>query len=263
MYIWRVLVFSMVLLLQPVVAAAETYTGEKPFSVMPGVHAGLVLAAGYGQSTTKDSYKSDNPWALPPLQQVPSFPRYFDSKKDTAPAADSSLPSTGKQDNTWSTNSGMKTEPELRSYTSTVPGSGGSSVSHESKPRYWFQQQPRFVTPEILDSIKQQQMRMQKTPLPWQQYYTPRTQRRGYQQNSQPQYPSWSSSVTLPVAPYALRDESLLYNGDSIPQIPDAALGGLPPLNVFETLPPELSGRRGSLRTFDPYSFGPFGDFIQ
>ncbi|HHO59510.1 MAG TPA: hypothetical protein ENJ64_04650, partial [Thiotrichales bacterium] len=175
------------------------------------------MAAGDGQNSSVDSYKADNPWALPPLQQVPSFPRYFDSQKDTSiPDA----PATGGYSQPSAPGSAGQSGAAPQSYTPY----GNGAANSESKPRYWFQQQPRFVTPEILDSIKEQQMRMQKTPTPWQQYSAPRNPRGTDARPLYRRYPAWSSSLSMPTTPDALRDETLLYRGDVLSSIPDAAL---------------------------------------
>lgn len=61
-----------------------------------------------------------------------------------------------------------------------------------------------------------------------------------------------------------LNSERLLYMGDSLPAVPDAAISGLPPMNIFEPLPQVLSGSRNDIGWgMNRFGIGPYGDFLQ
>lgn len=207
------------------------------------VNNGFILAA------------KDNPWALPQTQQIPAFPRYYDSSQD-APVQTPSYPSYQQPDHNEQAVRNGSQQPDNSRYQ--------RPDSSSSRQQYMFQLQPRFVTPEILDTIKKQQMRTQQVPLPWQRK-TPRNYNR-YKEESKRDNSAdnrWALDTVLPASPDTLIDETLLYQGEPLPLVPNAALGGISPFSTYQPLPPELStDGYQERRSFDPYEFGPFGDFI-
>ncbi len=136
----------------------------------------------------------------------------------------------------------------------------------------------RFVTPEILESLKQQQMQMQQTPrrYPYRQY---RAQPSPPQQQlmSEPPvqdyygFPSTGMGSSNPlydtpaVSPWG-NGPDVMYRGESFPWVPDAAIGGFPPMNVqpftenTETRETESGRRREQNNVFNPFTFGPNGN---
>ena len=148
-----------------------------------------------------------------------------------------------------------------------VPQSSENPLDFQRLPKYRSQQyRPestdrygranRFVTPEILESIKRQQTQSQMmygnpyygrpyNPQPAPQPYG------GYNYNSAP-LPGGNYPVPLydvpPVSPWGSSPD-LLYRGQSFPLIPNEALGGLPPMPLYNGAP----GVSDSF--FDPFSF--------
>jgi len=136
----------------------------------------------------------------------------------------------------------------------------------------------RFVTPEILESLKQQQMQMQQVPgnhsnhqyrlqpsmplqpgpgQPVQDYY-------GYPPGggmgfSNPLYDAPA------VSPWG-NGPDVLYQGESYPWIPDAAIGGIPPIPVQPWTKNNESRKLGNgskqneNNVFNPFIFGPNGN---
>lgn len=136
----------------------------------------------------------------------------------------------------------------------------------------------RFVTPEILQSLKQTQMRTQQTP-------ARNTNRRPYRsrQSTPPQlmseqpvqgyygFPSTAMGASNPlydvpaVSPWG-DGSDVLYRGESFPWIPDAAIGGIPPMNIEpftennETDDAESANKQYQNNAFNPFTFGSNGN---
>ena len=149
----------------------------------------------------------------------------------------------------------------------------------------------RFVTPEILESLKQQQIQTQQVPGndPYRRYRRPPPPQPQQQLMSEPPmqehygFPPTGMGFSNPlydtpaVSPWGSGPD-VMYRGESFPWVPDAAIGGIPPMNVTPfTGSDEGSnwggngennekGNVGSGRApvrnnvFNPFTFGPNGN---
>lgn len=134
----------------------------------------------------------------------------------------------------------------------------------------------RFVTPEILKSLKQQQMQTQQVPQnnPYGQY---RRQPAPQQLMSEPAVPEYYGAPSTPmgfvnplydtpaVSPWGSGPD-VTYQGESFPWVPDAAIGGIPPMNISpfignnEKNAVESGGEQNQPNVFNPFTFGPNGN---
>jgi len=152
----------------------------------------------------------------------------------------------------------------------------------------------RFVTPEILESLKQQQIQTQQVPdnNPYRQYRAqprrpqpPPAQQFMYEPPVQQYYgfPSIGTGFSNPlydapaVSPWGSGPD-VIYRGESFPWVPDAAIGGIPPMNVApftdsdggsdwsdggdrdETGAAEPGRAPVRNNVFNPFTFGPNGN---
>lgn len=137
----------------------------------------------------------------------------------------------------------------------------------------------RFVTPEILESLKQQQMQTQQVPGSYnyqnRQYRQP--QSTPPQLMSGPPVPGYYGFQspgmgfanplydTPAVSPWG-NGTDMLYRGGSFPGVPDAAIGGIPPMNVSpftgnnENGQAESAGEQYQNKVFNPFTFGSNGN---
>ncbi len=163
----------------------------------------------------------------------------------------------------------------------------------QSQPRYSNQpyqndqsdiQYPgfRFVTPEILESLKQQQMQTQQVPprYPYRQYSNRQYRRQPSpppqlmsEQPMQGYYgvPSPGLGFANPlydtpaVSPWGSGPD-VIYRGQSFPWVPDAAIGGIPPMQVTPFIDNNGQGDVGSggelkqNNVFNPFTFGSNGN---
>ena len=230
----RLFIFCGMIISTVTAVAADRISGNT-FNLMdmPGLHPVVMKIGQY------------NPWTLPPVQRPTSFPHYY---------------------NAWQQNGQSTTNPQ---------STAANPQSTAAYPRY--RAQPEFVTPEVLNNIKKQQVYTQQNHSPW-QYNDYRYRGRSYgtswsantrHRSSDPwlynpdKYKNPSSSSGLLTTPERLDSESLLFGGQSLPAVPDAAIGGVPPMNVFEPLPSELSEKNyRSGGSYYPFRYGPFGDFV-
>ncbi|NOQ88269.1 MAG: hypothetical protein GQ550_05035 [Gammaproteobacteria bacterium] len=141
----------------------------------------------------------------------------------------------------------------------------------------WQPQAERFVTPEFLESLKQQQQQHQVMP-DNQQYLQPVP--RQYMQ-MQPgsglpgqgaySYPSYGAGSANPlydkpaVSPWG-DGSDVLYRGESFPMVPSEALGGFPPMHVpsfgMNRYKNSESGElfeTDEYKVFNPFTFLPDG----
>ncbi len=222
----------------------------------------------YGSQRNESKPRSTNPWLLPVPQDVPSFPRYFDSGSKT----DNSV------NNTYS-GSFVMSEPDLNTVESPENQAGalpvyqyqqpaGSAVDINAGNGFGYRAAPRFVTPDVLDSLKQQQMQTQQTyPFRNERRYSGNDWQSGQRQRNSSQYApsqSYGGADSYWAQPDMLKNERLLYKGDSLPMVPDAAVSGLPPMTIFEPLPPGMiNPQTGYPGQYGRFGFGPYGDFIQ
>lgn len=171
-----------------------------------------------------------NPWALPESSWQPQpfhFPQYYQKNKHNAETPDS----------------GPSRQPEY----------------HDS-----WQSQQRFVTPEILDSIKKQQSQMQKLPPQYGDYrYSAPRRAVPFMTMPPPAYPSNPAGsyygMPLPsemefanpmydipsVSPWGDGPDVML-RGQSLPWVPDEAIGGLPPMSISPYFDEGRYGNAGS-----------------
>lgn len=136
----------------------------------------------------------------------------------------------------------------------------------------------RFVTPEILESLKQTQMRTQQTPDRYlkRRSYRPQQTVPSQLMLEQPVpgyygFPSTTMGVPNPlydapaVSPWG-NGPDVLYRGESFPWIPDAAIGGIPPMNIEpftennETDNAESANKQYQNNAFNPFTFGSNGN---
>ncbi len=129
----------------------------------------------------------------------------------------------------------------------------------------------RFVTPEILESLKRQQMRTQMAPGRMQEYRQVPPQPMMYQ-SSPGGYgtPSYGMGYPNPlydapaVSPWG-SGPNLLYRGQSFPDsapgsfpwLPNEALGGLPPMHVPSFGEPDNTDVQNPDNVFNPFNFMP------
>lgn len=134
----------------------------------------------------------------------------------------------------------------------------------------------RFVTPEILNSLKQQQMQTQQVPgnFPYRQY---RRQSTPQQLMSEPPVQGYYGLSPAPtgftnplydtpaVSPWGSGPD-VIYRGESFPWVPDAAIGGIPPMNVSPFInnngqgAVESGSGQNQPNVFNPFTFGPNGN---
>lgn len=188
--------------------------------------------------------------------------------------ADYSLQLAGGQYNPWA----LPPKPEK------TPGfkrpSQGRNQQYQTKQGDFQYSSPRFVTPEILESIKQQQMETQQVPgnYPRRQYRVPRQVNPPELMPTQPYYGrppggmgmgGMGSSNPLydvpAVSPWG-KGPDVLYRGESFPWLPNEAIGGFPPIPVqpFTENNGAYEEEKGFLqnknKVFNPFTFGPNGN---
>jgi len=130
-------------------------------------------------------------------------------------------------------------------------------------------QRDRFVTPEILQSLKQQQSHYQLAPSMGssRQMMHVRPRQRQY---IMPSYttPSYGMNYSAPiydapaVSPWA-NSPDMIYQGQSFPLVPNEAIGGLPPMPLYGD--DSIGGMYGSdvqngNNVFNPFTFIPNND---
>lgn len=184
------------------------------------VNAGNRSAASMGQpqDATLLLAESSNPWALPPVQD--------DDAVKQPPSQSRDQPYYSEDDH------------------------------------YWHRRSNRFVTPETLESLKRQQTQSQlmySNPYIYPPQAAPAMpQYGGAYYGMRPSVPAATYSGPLydpyPVSPRG-NTPGLLYQGQSFPLVPAEAMGGLPPIPLYDSYP----GVRGDF--FNPYAFshGMFG----
>ena len=139
----------------------------------------------------------------------------------------------------------------------------------------------RFVTPQILESLKQQQMQTQQVPGNYRNYqYRPQRSAPPQLMSEQPVqgyygFPSTGMGMSNPlydvpsVSPWGSGPD-VIYRGESFPWVPDAAIGGIPPMDVMpfsenngvDGRESEDSQGRGQSqdKVFNPFTFGRNGN---
>jgi hypothetical protein len=159
------------------------------------------------------------------------------------------------------------TDSPVAPYSLRLAAGQGNAWTAPQAPKSWEQQNQtgqkqnqnfRFVTPEILESIKQQQTQNQL--MPENRRYPPR-----HRQPSQYYgYPSPGMGVANPlydtpaVSPWGSSSDNL-YGGES-PLVPKEAIGGFSPFNVMPFSGADGLDGSGTPNVFNPFSFGRDGN---
>jgi len=166
-----------------------------------------------------------------------------------------------------------------------VPEKPANFQRPPQQPNYRYQQEQsgveyrgfRFVTPQILESLKQQQMQTQQVPGNYPNYqYRPQQSTPPQLMSEQPVpgyygFPSTGMGQSNPlydmpaVSPWG-NGPDMLYRGESLPWVPDAAIGGIPPMNILPFAGNNGAGEAETGRSqnqnkvFNPFSFGRNGN---
>jgi hypothetical protein len=124
--------------------------------------------------------------------------------------------------------------------------------------RQQYNQNFRFVTPEILESLKQQQSQSQMMP-------ENKPSLKPQQSIQNYRYPSFGMGYTnpsyrTPTAPPWGTDSNLLYSGDSFPMPPKEAIDGFSPFQAMPFSDMNDADDSGSSNIFNPFSFGRYGN---
>jgi hypothetical protein len=147
--------------------------------------------------------------------------------------------------------------------------------------KIWRNTREQFVTPDILESLKQQQQRYQVMPRnqrPMNNRWQSRPQSQQFMQmpngsglNGQGAYnsPSYGAGSTNPlydtpaVSPWG-DGADVLYRGESFPNVPNEALGGFPPMhvpsfgmNTYKNTGPGEPLEVDENNVFNPFTFLP------
>lgn len=222
------------------------FTGSGLFSVLM-IIASTVMADDYRYlpytqySPQKYADQSDrrrtNPWALPDNQQQSPSNRYFPDYRDQQAQGSQQPPDDKSQD-----------------------------YGREKQGQNF-----RFVTPETLQSLRQQQTQTQLMPgSNYKQQNNPKRSYRGY--NSYTPYSMGYSSpiYDLPaispwVSPWG-GGPDVLYRGESFPLVPNEAIGGMPPIHIPSYDDNSYYGGSNNptiekeYDVFNPFSLIPNGD---
>ena len=170
----------------------------------------------------------------------------------------------GEQANPWAVP--QKQSPRKENHPNTWSAPKYYDTPYGGERRGDEPTQGRFVTPDILQSLKQQQMQTQRAPV--ENYYrqSKPQPRRQQQYGLQPYGMSYSQPIydTPSVSPWASSPD-LFYQGQSFPMVPDEAIGGLPPIQMPLFGNDDLSmGNRPNIQkesdVFNPFTFIPNGD---
>lgn len=153
----------------------------------------------------------------------------------------------------------------------------GQGQSQQDK--IWQNPHEQFVTPGILDSLKQQQRMYQIMPgnqphvnarrRPQAQQFMqmpPASRLPGQGAYSYPSYGAGSANPlydTPAVSPWG-NGPDVLYRGESLPMVPSEALGGFPPMhvpsfgmNTYKNTNPDVPVEAGESNVFNPFTFLP------
>ena len=215
-----------------------------------------------------------NPWTLPPPVQ-----------QSTQKPAPSSAPVYG--DYPGSQGSGSQDpgyQAPAKYYQQDVYR---KEQGQHQQNKIWRNTREQFVTPEILESLKQQQQRYQIMPgnqQPMNNRWRPRPQSQQFMQmpngsglNGQGayNYPSYGAGSANPlydtpaVSPWG-DGADVLYRGESFPNVPNEALGGFPPMhvpsfgmNTYKNTGPGEPLEVDENNVFNPFTFLPGKGFAR
>jgi len=139
----------------------------------------------------------------------------------------------------------------------------------------------RFVTPEILESLKQQQIQNQQVPGNGSKYqYRPPQSMPPQSDLGQSMHdyygyppagmdslnPLYDAPLLSPLSHGMGHGTDLMQRGEPFPWLPDAATGGIPPMNVQpftennSTPEAENGFKQDNDNVFNPFTFGPNGN---
>ena len=166
------------------------------------------------------------------------------------PVSSYSLQLTAETSNPWA----WPQPPDNTTGFSQRSKSWGKQYQGIQRPQY---NNYRFVTPEILESLKQQQTQNQLTPEN-NQPLKPRSSR-NYS------YPSLGMGLTNPlydthtVSPWSNGSDNL-YNDESLPLVPKEAIGGFSPFQVMPFGEMNNVDESRNTNIFNTFSYGRYGN---
>ena len=129
---------------------------------------------------------------------------------------------------------------------------------YQGRQRQQTNQNFRFVTPEILESLKQQQTQNQLTPEN-KQPLKPQQSIQNYN------YPALAMGLTNPlydtpaVSPWSSGSDNL-YGGESFPLDSKEAIGRFSPFQIMPFGGMNGIGESGNTKGFNPFNFGPYSN---
>ena len=173
--------------------------------------------------------KDRNPWALPE-QAAPDYGHFPRKQSGHGRTHDDAQPGDRQ--------AGKAHAAEKQS--AEAQPADGEQQSRDN----WSTRYDRFVTPETLQSIKNQQSRMQQTNDPgpyyrYDAYSSPGPTRRSpYTPYGGPMYPGpyglggYNPLFDSPMSSPWLTDPGAMFRGQSFSYVPDEAIGGIPPMRT-------------------------------
>ncbi len=212
------------------------------------------------QYSTLRVAEQPNPWALPQTRQSkPGFQPGFQQQPYDYYQQYQSAPIDAQR-------------PDAQSrYRQSRPAQNRDNVRQYRPTHQWQPQAERFVTPEFLESLKQQQKQHQVMPEN-QRYHQPEPRQfrqmqpgSGLPGQGAYSYPSYGTGSANPlydapaVSPWG-DGSDVLYRGESFPMVPSEALGGFPPMHVpsFGMNNYKNSGSGEPIETDEYKVFNPF-----
>lgn len=206
-----------------------------------------------------------NPWILPDTQESnpevqPEFQQSYDN------------------DQRYSSAPQPVQNPDVqKQYRREQPAQNRDRARQYQPGHQWQPQTERFVSPEFLESLKQQQQRYQVMPEN-QQYRQPEPGRfmqiqpgTGSPGQGVYGYPLYGTGSANPlydtpaVSPWS-GGPDVLYRGESFPMVPNEALGGFPPMHVPSFGINKQKNRESEelievdeYKVFNPFTFLPNG----
>jgi hypothetical protein len=210
------LLYSFAMITSPSATLADGWSGSSGYQSVPS----YMHSERYPQSETyrPPPVQNGNPWAIP----EPAKPEY-----------------------------GHFPERPARHQRNDTPANEGQAGTGDKQPYGdWATSNDRFVTPEFLESLKNQQSRMQQTNDPGQ--YSDRQYRYDSYQGVRPTLRSPSRYTPYTGSPYQvpygmggynplfdspmsspwLTDPGAMFRGQSFSYVPDEAIGGIPPMRT-------------------------------
>jgi len=200
--------------------------------------------------------EQSNPWVLPHTQESqPEFRQSYDNYQQFQFAP----------------------QDAQSRYRQDQPAQNRDSARQHQPAHQWRPQAEQFVSPEFLESLKQQQQRHQVMPEN-QQYHQPVPRQfmqmqpgSGLPGQGLYGYPSYGTSYANPlydtpaVSPWG-DGSNLLHSGESFPMVPSEALGGFSPMHVpsfgmnkYKNSESDELFETDENNVFNPFTFLPNG----